>query len=466
MKHGIYVSGQRGVSTPVTATSGIPFAIGVSPIHAARKPAAVGIPVMCGSMAEFTEKFGYSDDWEKYPLCEFAYALFTLYGVSSVVFCCMLDANNQKAMVAAADLTVSAKQVTLPFEAVASTIVVKAAGGTGSAHKLDTDYTLHYDERGSALVLTVMEDGACADAVQLNISYDKAMPENVTATTVAAGLENIELCMASANYIPDIICAPGYSSDNAVAAAMEMKAAGINGMFRAMTLLDLDAQTAEAAIAAKEAVADKNAVVCWPMCKKGGKVYHLSTHIAGILARTDAESEGCPYESPSNKEISCDEFILPSGETCLQSVSDANKLNANGIVTGIHFCGRLVAWGNYTAAYPEETATEEAFISNSRVAAYIGNTLIRTFWEKLDAPVTRRFVDSVVDQTNIWLNGLVGAGYLYGASVEATAEDNPTEDLQQGIVRARIRYASPTPAQDIEFTIEYDASYATSALST
>lgn len=466
MKHGIYIAGQQAASALVTATSGIPFVIGVSPIHAASKPAAVGIPIMCNSMTDFTQQFGYSEDWEKYPLCEAAYALFNLYQVGSVVFCCMLDVSKNKESVAATDLTAAAKQIKLPYEAMLSTVVVKASGGTGSAYTLDEDYTLHYDADGNALVLTILDDGECAEATQLNVAYDKAAPTNVTSATIAAGLENIELCMASANYIPDIICAPGYSSDTAVAAAMETKASGINGMFRAVALIDLEADSAEAAISAKEAVSDACGIACWPMCRKDGRLYHLSTHIAGILSSTDQTNEGCPYESPSNKEISCDEFVLPAGTTYLQSVSDANNLNANGIVTGIHFCGRLVAWGNYTAAYPEETATEKVFIANARVAAYIGNTLIRTFWERLDAPVTRRFVDSIVDQANIWLNGLVGAGYLYGASVEATAEDNPKEDLLQGIVRARIHYASPTPAQDIEFTIMYDASYAASALNT
>ena len=464
MKHGIYVAGQQATSAPVAATSGIPFAIGVAPIHAAAKPASVGIPVKCESLEEFTERFGYSDDWEKYSLCEFAYAQFTLYQCSPVIFCCVLDTSKDKVAVQAADTDVTAKQIKLPFEAMAQTVVVKGAGGTGSAYVVDTDYTLHYDVEGKSLVLTVLDDGDCKEASQLNVAYSKVDVTKVTAATVAGGLEKIELCMASAGCVPDIICAPGYSSDTAVAAAMEEKASGINGMFRAIALIDLSGATPAAAISAKEAIADELGVACWPMCRKDGKLYHLSTHIAGILSRTDRSNEGCPYESPSNKDVLCDEFVLSDGSAYLQSVTDANKLNAKGIVTGMPFCGRLVAWGNYTTAYPEETATEKIFIANARVAAYIANTLIRTFWVQLDAPITRRYVDSIIDGVNIWLNGLVGAGYLYGARAEARAEDNPVEDLLQGIVKARIYYASATPAQDIEFIIKYDAGYAASAL--
>ena len=40
---------------------------------------------------EFVEKLGYSDDWATYPLCEFAYSQFKLFGCSPVIFCNLLD---------------------------------------------------------------------------------------------------------------------------------------------------------------------------------------------------------------------------------------------------------------------------------------------------------------------------------------------------------------------------------------
>ena len=43
--------------------------------------------------------------------------------------------------------------------------------------------------------------------------------------------------------------------------------------------------------------------------------------------------------------------------------------------------------------------------------------------------------------------------------------ENPVTDLMAGIVRIHIYMTPPSPAQEIDFTLEYDASYVESALS-
>lgn len=276
--------------------------------------------------------------------------------------------------------------------------------------------------------------------------------------------------MSATGHAPDLLCAPGYSGDSAVAAAMALKASGINGMFHAKALVDIAADSTGAtaldnAITYKQAnLADKNEIVCWPMVMKDGRKYHMSTHLAGVMAQTDSGNDGCPYESPSSKAMACDAMVLKDGTEVLLSQPQANKLNAQGIVTGLAILGNLVVWGNYTACYPTSKAAEEYFIPCARVFDWVGNTLVRTFWSYLDAPVTRRLIDTVVDAANIWLNGLVGAGYLYGARVEAPADENTVENLLAGIIKVHIYIASPSPAQEIDVTLEYDSSYVTAAM--
>ncbi|MEG0767837.1 MAG: phage tail protein, partial [Clostridia bacterium] len=124
-----------------------------------------------------------------------------------------------------------------------------------------------------------------------------------------------------------------------------------------------------------------------------------------------------------------------------------------------------VSWGNYTACYPGNTDVKDTFICVSRMFDWVANTLIRTFWSKLDKPMNRRFIDSILDTCNIWLNGLVGSGYLLGAHVVMLDVENPMSNLMAGIIRLHIYMTPPSPAQEIDFTLEYDASYATSALS-
>ena len=96
---------------------------------------------------------------------------------------------------------------------------------------------------------------------------------------------------------------------------------------------------------------------------------------------------------------------------------------------------------------------------------FVGNTLIRTFWAKLDKPMNRRLIDAIIDTCNIWLNGLVSQEYLLGARVEFREEENSLVDLTAGIIRLHVYLTPPSPMVECDFTLEYDAGYVTSALS-
>ena len=145
------------------------------------------------------------------------------------------------------------------------------------------------------------------------------------------------------------------------------------------------------------------------------------------------------------------------------SLPTANVLNGDGIVTALNF-GGWTAWGNYTACYPTVKTVEDTFIPISRMFDWVGNTLVKTFWYKLDRPINRRLIDTIVDACTIWLNGLVGAGYLHGARVAVIEEENTLENLLAGIVKVHLYLTPPIPAQEIDFTLEYDASYTTAAM--
>lgn len=135
-----------------------------------------------------------------------------------------------------------------------------------------------------------------------------------------------------------------------------------------------------------------------------------------------------------------------------------------GVDTALNFMSGWVAWGNYTACYPSNTDVKDYFIPVSRMFGWVGNSLVKTFWSKLDKPMTRRLIDTVLDSANIWFNGLVGMGYLLGARVEMLENENPLTNLMAGIIKLHVYMTPPSPAQEIDFVLEYDASYVTSAL--
>ncbi len=462
-KHGVSVSEQAtSVGVPAVAESGIPFVIGASPIQSATKPGKIGEPILCTSWEEAEAKLGYSEDWKNYNLCEVMFSHFKLYESQPIIFVNLLDPANMNESVPAEDFGVVDKKVVLPQEAIDSEqLVVKPEIGDTTYVK-DTDYAVYYNESGC--VIEVLADGGAFEDTKLNISYRKVTPETIDTNKVAMGMESIERCFSRLGMVPDLILAPGFSHDTTVAAIMAAKGSGINGMFKAQALVDIDTSEAKeysevGSVKNSNNITDEQQVVCWPMVSLGDRRFHMSSHIAGLMASIDTGNEGVPYESPSNKRLQGDGLVLKDGEEVDLTHDQANILNAAGIVTGLNFMGGLVAWGNYTACYPANRDVKDFLIPISRMFGWVGTTLIKTFWSKLDKPMTRRLIDSVIDTCNIWLNGLVGSDFLLGARAVFIADENPLTDLMAGKIKVRIFLTPPSPMQELSFVLEYDVSY-------
>lgn len=471
MNHGVYVTQQgTSVSTPVVAESGVPFVVGVAPVQSAESPAAVGVPVLCASWDEAKEKLGYSDDWDKYSLCEFMYSHFKIFACQPVIFVNVLDPATDKSSVAAADIDVVNHQVKLPIEAIDSAaLVVKGAGGLGTAYTKDTDYSVFYD--GEYCIVELLSASTHYAETSLNIAYDKVTPASIVANDIVTAIESVELCLTTLGIVPDLICAPKWSKTSTVAAAMAAKAGAINGLFHAKAVIDIDcsaggATSYSAAVTKKstDGMTDVDEIVCWPMATLGDKKFHLSSIVAGRMAATDTERGGNPSESPSNKAAGIDGLCLESGAAVNNTLQQANVLNAGGIVTALNFVNGWVVWGNYTACWPASSDVKDYFIPVARTFAWIGNCLIKTFWSKLDAPMNRRLIDNIVDSANIWMNGLVGQGILLGGRVEMIDAENPITSLMAGIIKLHVYATPPSPMQELDFVLEYDASYVETAL--
>lgn len=471
VNHGVNATEQStSVSTPVVAESGVPFFVGIAPIQSAKSPAKANVPVLCTSWDEAVEALGYSDDWENYTLCEAMYSHFKLFGCQPAIFCNVLDlaeADN-KETVQATDMTVSAHKIMLPLEAINdATLVVKATGEQGEAYILDTDYSVYYSDEN--LIIEFLEDGAVYSAASASVAYTKAKPSAITETEIVVGIESVELCLSTIGTTPDLIVAPKFSGDSTVAAVMATKSANINGILKAKALCDIDTNVVKKysdVLAEKNSknIVDSEQIVCWPMVKLGDKKFHMSTQLAGLMATVDSGNDGCPYESPSNKGLKIDGLVLADGTEVTLTLAQANQLNSNGIVTALNFFNGWVAWGNYTACYPSNTDVKDYFIPVSRMFKWVDNTLVKTFWKNVDDPVNRRLIDSVLDTANIWMNGLMGRGFVMGGRFEMLESENPLTDVMAGIIRIHCYMAPPSPAQEIDFITEYDVNYIQSAL--
>ena len=182
------------------------------------------------------------------------------------------------------------------------------------------------------------------------------------------------------------------------------------------------------------------------------------------MGLTDSDNGGCPAESPSNKLLQIDSAVLADGTEVLLDLQQANYLNSNGIVTALNFIGGYVLLGDETACFPADTDVKNYFICVSRMFGWVANSLVLTYWSKVDKKMTRRLIDSIVDSVNIWLNGLVAEEKLLGGRVEFREEENPVTSLMAGKATFHIFLTPPSPMRECEFVLEYDVEYVSAAL--
>jgi len=475
--HGIRTKQEKtSVATPVTAGSGISFVVGTAPVHAVG--GEVNKPVIAFSYGEAVAAIGYSDDWSKYSLCEVMYSHFKLYGVGPVIFVNVLDPESHSTAVKAADVNVVDGQCELPFDAIESSVVVKDQGGAAGDYAKGTDYDLIYED--DKLILEVLSGGGIAvDVLKLSLAYNTVDVTKVTdaeviggfnvTTKAYSGFELIDRVFPMFGIVPDVLLCPGWSQNSEVAAIMASKASGINGLFDGKALIDVDTETAThyADVPAwKTSVnaVDDDQILCYPMAKLGDRKFHMSTHLAGLMASVDIDNDNCPCESPSNKALKIDSTVNADGTEVPLDLQQANFLNSNGIVTAINFVNGFVLWGNETACFPGNTDVKDYFISVSRVFAWVSNAVILTFWSKIDGNLTPRLIGTILDSMNIWLNGLTSEEKLLGGRIEFRTEDNSDVDLLAGKASFRIYLAPASPAKEIEYILEYDAGYVSAAL--
>lgn len=470
-KHGIYTSEIPTALVPMTQISaGLPVVFGTAPLHLASESAGANVPKLCYKYSEAVEYFGYSEDWEKYTLCESMKAFFSLYTIAPVVFINVLDPAKHKTAIAGEALTFANNVASISGAVMIESLVVTKTGDRDAV--LGVDYTAEYDD-DEVLIISALEGGILHGMTTgVEAAYNKLDPSAVTANDIVGGVdittgknegfECLNEIYPRFGLIPGIIIAPGWSHSSAVAAVMKSKADTINGRFKATAFADIPVSEVKKysdVYAWKNAknFVDPQLAVCWPMVALADKQYHLSTHLAGVCNVTDSAHDDTPYWSPSNQNCQMDAAVVGNDEIYL-GLEEANYINGNGIITVLNENGWKV-WGNRTSCYPGNTDVKDAFLCIRRMFCWVANTLITSFWSKIDAPLNKRLIHTIVDSANDWLNGLTNRGYLLGGRVEFLEEENTTTALMDGIINFHVYMTPPSPAREINFIQEYDVNY-------
>ena len=472
-KHGVYVSEVPTSIVPaVNTTAGLPVVFGTAPVHLASDRAPVNKPILCYSYSEAVQQFGYSENWEKYTLCEVIYSQFALYNRGPVVFVNVLDPKTHKNSVSNKEVTLTEKVGQLKAAVLLETLKVKKASA-GQPLVAGTDYEAAYDD-DVVLVITALADGEVADAASLFLDYDELDASMVDADDIIGGvsisdgsykgLETLNKVFPLTGLVPGIVLAPGWSEDPTVAAIMKAKAGNINSHFKAITLNDVPTDVVKKYTDVKawmnqNSYNDTSQVVCCPLVKMGDKVYHMSTHVLGVIATVDSSNDDIPYESPSNKSIQINGCCLKDGTEVALGPDEGEYLNGQGVVTALNFIGGWKCWGNRTACYPSNTDPKDAFICIRRMFNWHAQTFIQTYWAKVDKPINKRLIQTIMDSENIRLNGLAGQGVILGGRVEFREDENPTTNLMDGIIKFHTYITPCAPSREIENVLEYDPAY-------
>ncbi len=472
MKHGIFIQEEAtALTVPVEGQSSVQVVIGTAPVNMAEDPqAVVNVPILANSATEAKAALGYSSKMGKgeYTLCQTMYVTSNLFVVSPVVYINVLDPSKHKKSLAEAQYPVVQKQAIINVEGILKkSLTVKNATGAAALTE-GTDYSAEFNEDGY-LVLTMIAGGKGISATTLTVSGEVIDPSKVTkadiigaynpSTGAETGAEVIRQVYPSLGVVPGLILAPEWSKEPEVGVALSAKAAIINGVFKAMAILDLDTAKATKYTDTKKVKEDsgftsKFCYPLWPKAKIGEKIVSMSAIAAALISYTDANNDDVPSVSPSNKMLGVTGICLEDGTEVTIDQDQASTVNSYGVTTAINLNGWRL-WGNYTGAFPSSQDAKDTWFAVRRMFNWQGNSFIQTYFDRVDDPMNHVLIESIVDSENIRA-GAYAPDKWAGASIEYRSEDNPTTDILAGKMTFRQKIAPYTPAQEIENILSYD----------
>jgi len=475
-EHGVVVNqAPTRVVASAQVSAAIPMAFGCAPIHRiAQEDKARAMPGninLCYDDGEAAQQLGIqsTDDFEKWDLSAMAYTHYTLYNKAPILFVNIFNPDVHFKSVSSESVTFFEGKATLAKSDIIGNLTLSANGTTFVE---GTDYSF---SRVTGEIIA-LEGGTLENVTTpVNASYKYAAPELVTAdeciggydieTGATTGLGLVDMAFPKYSLIPGTLVCPRFSVDVTVAAIMSAKTQDISGCFKCVAFADIPTEGENGVkrysdvpeYKNKNSLVSENLALFWPTTKFGDRKIPLSVQAASIAALVDSNNGDIPYESPSNKNVQMQRAIANNEELWLDKPK-VNYLNANGITTAFNFQGWRL-WGNRTAAYPGNTDPKDSFLASRRMFAWYGNRLILTYFQKVDKPINSRFIETIANSEQPFINSLTAAGALLGGSIAALAEENPATQVMDGWIKFRVWLGLVMPAERIEFTLEFDPSY-------
>lgn len=466
-KHGVYVREQATkLIAPVLGTAGLQVVVGTAPVNMLADPAAAcNTPLLVQSYAEAVEAVGYSSDFASYTLCESISVNFQVIGTGPMVFINVLDPEKHSVNIEGTELSVTDGVAHLEEVGVLPGTLNVMDGETEL--KRDEDYTALFNEDGTLSIALVDSTAATLNVSGKRLDPSKVTPDDIVGgvnvnTGKETGMEVIRQIYPKLGMTPGILLAPRFSANPNVSAALQSKTREIDGVFQAVTVIDIDSTETGATKYTdvkeqkeKQAVTSPNAYAVWGYGKLGDAVYSGSALAASLTAYTDAVNGDIPNVSPSNKTLAIGAMCLADGTEILLDQTQANTVNGFGVATFLNMNGFRL-WGNNTACYPGNSDPKDRWFSVRRFFCWTGNTFILTYFQKVDDPTNPRLIEAIVDSENVRGNSFVARDICARYEITFNEDENPTTDLLNGKITFH-QYLTPYgPTENIENVLEFD----------
>ncbi len=424
--------------------------VGTAPVHTVAGGAAnVNRPILVNNIAEARKFFGYSEEWDKYTLCEAMHAHLESKGVGPLVLINVLDPAVHKA---AESGTVSQTPVNGKVTiANAEEIILDTVAVTGKAK--GTDYSVTYDHTKKLLTISEKELGSLGDEA-LTVTYNKVDASVVSAEDVIGtcdgmglntGIHAIKNVYQETGFIPSFLLAPGFSSLPAVHRTMINNSEKVNSHWDVYVMADLPiVDESGTSITLESAATWKNSngyntaneTVYFPLAKgTDGKVYHLSVLAAANFQQLLVAQDGIPYKTASNTECTISNLYLGEGDVArvYDDYLINNYLNRNGIASATYIGGRWVIWGCHSANYDASADSQiEVAETNRMMLFYLCNDFQHRRTRDVDKPLTSNDIKTIVAEEQTRLDALVKIGALTYGSIHLSAEADAHSDMMKG----------------------------------
>lgn len=451
---------------PIRQTQiGVIGLVGTSPQYlVAEGNRSLNQPVQVLNKRQAVDFFGV--DREGYTIPNALNAIFDQVDSSGgviVIVVNVLDLATHTTEVVEASKTFSSSD-TIQLEEGISDLVVTNVGGL-TTYDVTDDYTFN-SQTG---LITRVASGDITAGATVEVSYSFVDPSVVTnsdviGATVDGDRTGLQAFIDSFNlfgFFPKILIAPEFSTAVAVTSALNQIAETIDVMAVVDAPLDSSYNEVISGRGPSGTInfnfASNRLVGCYPHLRAfrqaTGAVENepMSTRFAGVWANKIV-SRGF-WWSPSNTEFKgivgtekAVEFIPGNLDT------EANNLNANGIVTYINAFGNGIrSWGNRSFAFPTITSPDNFL--NIRFAQIVINERIRFFAQQyVDYPINNGLIDAILDSINAYFRSLINqGGLLDGSRVYYDPVDNPPQQIADGQIVFRVEMLPSPPAERITF---------------